>query len=364
MMQDNEQDQRGQSRETDRKMENNGGRDEPKPERDSLLHTVREFLKQEEQTYGRFQIPELPDVPPVSSTTGIPAQSGEEKAPPATDRGRNQEVSVAGARGLQDTAVSRVNDLESEVPGEDKEMDTDKDAGTGVGTDVRYGIGAGGAVGRSQSGDAYEGRSQSGDDHGGVGGAGPAAAKSLEELFEFCLAADVLRTDLADTRLVFGTGNPNAGLMLIGEAPGVQEDKQGEPFVGKAGQLLNKILAAISFQREDVYIANILKHRPPNNRDPLPEERDRSLPYLYRQIELIQPKLILCLGRVSAQTLLNTSEPMKNLRSRFHPFHNGIELLVTFHPAALLRNPAWKRDTWEDVQLLRKRYDELTGTSR
>ncbi|TVQ66488.1 MAG: uracil-DNA glycosylase [Balneolaceae bacterium] len=269
-------------------MENNGGREEPKPEPDSLFHTVREFLKQEEQTYGRFQIPELPDVPPLSSTTGTPAESGEEKSLPATDTNMIQEDSEAG----------------------------------------------------------------------------PAAAKSLEELFEICLAADALRTDLADTRLVFGTGNPNADLMLIGEAPGLQEDRQGEPFVGKAGQLLNKILAAISFRREDVYIANILKHRPPNNRDPLPEERDRSLPYLYRQIELIQPKLILCLGRVSAQTLLNTSEPMKNLRSRFHPFHDGIQLLVTFHPAALLRNPAWKRDTWEDVQLLRKRYDELTGSSR
>lgn len=288
MNQNNEQSQRGQSRETDQKMENNGGREEPKPEPDSLFHTVREFLKQEEQTYGRFQIPELPDVPPLSSTTGTPAESGEEKSLPATDTNMIQEDSEAG----------------------------------------------------------------------------PAAAKSLEELFEICLAADALRTDLADTRLVFGTGNPNADLMLIGEAPGLQEDRQGEPFVGKAGQLLNKILAAISFRREDVYIANILKHRPPNNRDPLPEERDRSLPYLYRQIELIQPKLILCLGRVSAQTLLNTSEPMKNLRSRFHPFHDGIQLLVTFHPAALLRNPAWKRDTWEDVQLLRKRYDELTGSSR
>lgn len=191
----------------------------------------------------------------------------------------------------------------------------------------------------------------------------PESANTLDELLSICLKADVLRTDLADTNLVFGTGNPNSGLMLIGEAPGYQEDKQGEPFVGKAGQLLNKILAAISFQRHDVYIANILKHRPPNNRDPLPEERDRSLPYLYRQIELIRPKLILCLGLVSAQTLLNTNEPMKNLRGRFHPFRDGIELMATFHPAALLRNPALKRDTWEDVQKLRKRYDELTMTS-
>ncbi len=299
-----------------------------KEQDDSLFHTVRTFLKQEEQTYGRFQIPELPDIPPVTSATGTPAQSGEEKIPPATDTSMIQEDSVAEAHGQQEAEGSRGNDVGSDARGEDKEEDIGKDAGIGV------------------------------------SGAGPAVAKTLEELFDICLTADVLRTDLADTRLVFGTGNPDADLMLIGEAPGLQEDKQGEPFVGKAGQLLNKILAAISFRREDVYIANILKHRPPNNRDPLPEERDRSLPYLYRQIELIQPKLILCLGRISAQTLLNTSEPMKNLRSRFHPFHNGVELLVTFHPAALLRNPAWKRDTWEDVKLLRKRYDELTGNGR
>ena len=189
----------------------------------------------------------------------------------------------------------------------------------------------------------------------------PESAKTLDELLDICLNSDVLRTDLTGTRLVFGTGNPDADLMLIGEAPGFQEDKQGEPFVGPAGQLLNKILAAISFHRQDVYIANILKHRPPNNRDPLPEERDRSLPYLFRQIELIKPKLILCLGRVSAQTLLRTDEPMKDLRCRFHPFREGIELMATFHPAALLRNPALKRATWEDVQLLRKRYNELTG---
>jgi uracil-DNA glycosylase len=160
---------------------------------------------------------------------------------------------------------------------------------------------------------------------------------------------------------VFGIGNPAADLMLIGEAPGEREDLQGEPFVGKAGQLLNKILKAIGFEREQVYIANILKHRPPNNRDPLPEERLKSLPFLEKQIDLINPKLILCLGRISAQTLLETSAPMKDLRGRFHPYRGRYELMVTYHPAALLRNPNWKRGTWEDVQLLRKRYDELGG---
>jgi uracil-DNA glycosylase len=182
---------------------------------------------------------------------------------------------------------------------------------------------------------------------------------SLEELKLWCLENVELRTDLPNTNLVFGVGNPTADLMLIGEAPGEQEDLHQEPFVGKAGQLLNKILEAINFSREDVYIANILKHRPPNNRDPLPEERDRSLPVLMRQIELVQPKIILCLGKISAQTLLNSTASMKDLRGIFHPWNGGIELAVTYHPAALLRNPEWKKDTWDDVRMVRKRYNDI-----
>lgn len=185
--------------------------------------------------------------------------------------------------------------------------------------------------------------------------------KTLKELEELCRKADVLRTDLEGTQLVFGVGNPDADLMLIGEAPGAEEDKQGEPFVGKAGQLLNKILDAINFKREDVYIANILKHRPPNNRNPKPEERERSLPFLLRQIDLINPKLILALGKVSAQTLLDKNLSLTKMRGQFHKFRGKYELLATYHPAALLRHAKWKRPTWEDVQLLRKRYDELGG---
>jgi uracil-DNA glycosylase len=188
----------------------------------------------------------------------------------------------------------------------------------------------------------------------------PEDCQTLEQLRDLCESADELRTDLEGTNLVFGTGNPNANLMLIGEAPGYHENIQGEPFVGNAGQLLNKILKAINFNREDVYIANILKHRPPDNRDPKPEERARSLPYLIRQIELVDPKLILCLGRVSATTLLNRDESLREMRGKFHPFM-GRQLMVTYHPAALLHHPEWKRPTWEDVQLLRKRYDELVG---
>jgi len=181
---------------------------------------------------------------------------------------------------------------------------------------------------------------------------------TLDELRTLCEETEELKTDLEDTNLVFGVGNPDANLMIIGEAPGYNEDQQGEPFVGQAGQLLDKIMGAIDFKREDIYIANILKHRPPDNRDPEPEERKRSLPYLLRQIEIIDPKIILCVGRVSATTLLEKETSLGNLRDQFHEFH-GRELMVTYHPAALLYNQKYKRPTWEDVQKLRKRYDEL-----
>lgn len=161
------------------------------------------------------------------------------------------------------------------------------------------------------------------------------------------------------TKFVFGVGNPNADLMVIGEAPGADEDAQGEPFVGRAGQLLNKILEAVNFKREDVYIANILKCRPPNNRKPLPEETDLCEPYLWKQIELIKPKILLLLGLTAAQTLLNTKESMGQLRQSIHVYRER-PVFVTYHPAALLRNPNWKRPTWEDVQKLRTMYDEVT----
>ncbi len=184
---------------------------------------------------------------------------------------------------------------------------------------------------------------------------------SLIELRTLCESAEELRTDLPNTNLVFGVGNPTADLMLIGEAPGENEDQQGEPFVGKAGQLLTDILKAIKFRREDVYIANILKHRPPGNRDPHPDERQRGLPYLLKQIELVNPRLILCVGKVAGSTMLGLDKntQLDSMRGVFHKFGENRELMVTFHPAALLRNPKWKKDVWADVQLLRKRYDEL-----
>lgn len=164
------------------------------------------------------------------------------------------------------------------------------------------------------------------------------------------------------TKFVFGVGNPNAEVMVIGEAPGADEDAQGEPFVGRAGQLLNKILEAIHFKREDVYIANILKCRPPNNRKPNPEEVELCEPYLWKQIDLIKPKFILCLGLTAAQTLLRTNESMGQLRQSTHLYRNT-PVVVTYHPAALLRNPNWKRPTWEDVQKLRKMYDDERNKS-
>jgi uracil-DNA glycosylase len=162
------------------------------------------------------------------------------------------------------------------------------------------------------------------------------------------------------TRLVFGAGNPGARLLVVGEAPGDEEDRRGEPFVGEAGRLLDRILASVGFEREEVYIANVLKCRPPGNRDPLPDEVAACLPHLEGQIERIRPRVILALGRFAAQNLLSTQDPLTRLRGAVHD-RGGVPVVVTYHPAALLRNPEWKRPTWEDVQRLRRLYDERVG---
>jgi uracil-DNA glycosylase family 4 len=158
------------------------------------------------------------------------------------------------------------------------------------------------------------------------------------------------------TNPVPGDGSADADFMCVGEAPGANEDEQGKPFVGQAGQLLTKILAAIDLRREDVFIANVLKHRPPGNRNPMPDEVVACSPYLVRQIELVRPKVILALGTFAAQTLLETKLTIGKLRGQVHRYY-GVPLIVTYHPAALLRNPAWKRPTWEDVQLARRILD-------
>lgn len=160
------------------------------------------------------------------------------------------------------------------------------------------------------------------------------------------------------TKFVFGTGNPRAKLALVGEAPGRDEDLQGEPFVGRAGQLLTKIIRAIDLERADVYICNILKCRPPNNRDPLEDEVEQCEPYLVKQLELIRPGLIVALGRIAAQNLLKTKADVKQLRGQaLH--YKGIRLVVTYHPAAILRNPNLKRPVWDDFQVVQKLYKEI-----
>lgn len=155
------------------------------------------------------------------------------------------------------------------------------------------------------------------------------------------------------TNVVFGTGNEKAKLVFVGEAPGADEDAQGMPFVGKAGQKLTQIIQAIGLTREEVYITNVLKCRPPNNRNPLPEEIRCCEPYLIAQLKLIKPETICALGTFAAQTLLKTDQPISKLRGRFHTYQ-GIRLMPTYHPAFILRNPQYKRDVWEDVQKLVK----------
>ncbi|MRR06036.1 MAG: uracil-DNA glycosylase [Deltaproteobacteria bacterium] len=162
---------------------------------------------------------------------------------------------------------------------------------------------------------------------------------------------DCHRCSLGDTRtnLVFGVGNEQAEIVFVGEAPGRDEDLNGEPFVGEAGQLLTKIILAMGFAREDVYICNVLKCRPPNNRNPLPKEIEACEPFLLRQLQAISPKVIVALGTFAAQTLLHTRAPISQLRGRIHDYH-GIPLMPTFHPAFLLRSPAKKREVWDDMK--------------
>ncbi len=184
----------------------------------------------------------------------------------------------------------------------------------------------------------------------------PAEAVSPASTLEI-LSAEVAACakchELATTRTqtVFGVGNPQARLVILGEAPGADEDRLGEPFVGRGGQLLNKILEACRLKREEVYILNVIKCRPPGNRNPTPGEADNCRPYLLRQLELIQPEFICCLGTVAAQNLLRTAESIGKLRGKVHDYH-GISVVCTYHPAYLLRNPSAKKYTWDDMKLL------------
>ncbi len=164
-----------------------------------------------------------------------------------------------------------------------------------------------------------------------------------------------LCSELATTRTktVFGVGKPNANVMFIGEAPGRDEDLEGKPFIGKAGQLLTNIITSIGWKREDIYICNILKCRPPNNRDPKPEESKNCRKFLEKQIKIVNPKFIVCLGKIASRELLGLSEDtlMAAMRGKFFDY-NGIKVLCTYHPSYLLRNPSAKKDVWQDLQLL------------
>jgi DNA polymerase len=177
-------------------------------------------------------------------------------------------------------------------------------------------------------------------------------------------ALSAIRADIGDCtrcklhalgrrQIVFGTGNPAADLMFVGEAPGGDEDVQGVPFVGRAGQLLTKIIEAIDLKREDVYIANVIKCRPPQNRNPEPDEVETCEPFLFRQIDIIKPKVIVALGKFAAQTLLRSDAPISRLRGQVLDYR-GAKLIPTFHPAYLLRNPSAKREVWEDMKLVKK----------
>ena len=182
-----------------------------------------------------------------------------------------------------------------------------------------------------------------------------ASLNEFEKLISNCIKC---RLHQGRNKFVFGTGNPNADVLVIGEGPGAEEDKQGLPFVGRAGKLLTDMLKAIKFEREEVYIGNVVKCRPPENRTPMQDEMDTCLPYLKKQFGLIQPKLILCLGLTAAKGLLKKRESLGELRKSVFEYE-GAKVIVTYHPAALLRNPHWKKDCWEDLKKFRKLYEEL-----
>jgi DNA polymerase len=188
----------------------------------------------------------------------------------------------------------------------------------------------------------------------------PAQFASLAEIASAVAACRACALHQTALNPVPGEGNPNAELVCVGEGPGATEDETGRPFVGQAGKLLTDILLAINLRREDVFICNVVKHRPPGNRAPLPEEVAACQPFLVRQLELVKPRVILALGASAAQTLLRTKLAIGKLRGVVHRY-NDTPLIVTYHPAALLRNPAWKRPTWEDVKLVRRLLDEPAG---
>ncbi len=180
----------------------------------------------------------------------------------------------------------------------------------------------------------------------------PAALRAIREEIGDCTRCPLHKQ--GRKQIVFGVGNPNADIMFVGEAPGADEDEQGEPFVGRAGQLLNNMIKAMGINREDVYIANVIKCRPPGNRTPEPPECEVCSPFLLKQIDVIKPKVIVALGAVASRSLLGLNQPMNQLRGQWHDFR-GYPLAVTYHPAYLLRDPRQKAAAWQDLQMVMKR---------
>lgn len=185
------------------------------------------------------------------------------------------------------------------------------------------------------------------------------ASKTLNDLDSLINKCQKCSLGKLRKNFVFGTGNPNADIVFVGEAPGADEDEQGEPFVGRAGKLLTETLKNLGFNREEVYICNILKCRPPNNRDPLPNEVEKCEPYLLKQLSLIKPKIIVALGRIAGNTLLKKNETLSNLRKNIYNYYD-IPLFITFHPAAILRNINWKKDFEKDLENMKEYYLRLS----
>jgi uracil-DNA glycosylase family 4 len=271
------------------------------------------------------------DATSVSGTGGVAGAASE---------GEKLGMVVPAAGGGGDAVVKAIDALAAAV----------RQAGGGAGA-----VAGGGASAGALAGDGNDAGVMAGGD-GGAGAADDPAARAaaLAALAEVVTGCRRCRLCEGRQKTVFGSGNPSADLMFIGEGPGAEEDRQGLPFVGRAGELLTRIIAAIGMIRDQVYIANIVKCRPPGNRDPQPDEVAACRSYLERQIALIRPRLIVALGRIAAQTLLGNDLPIGRMRGQWFQVL-GVPVMVTYHPAALLRNPALKRPTWEDMQEVRDR---------
>jgi uracil-DNA glycosylase family 4 len=272
--------------------------------------------------YGELYLKSRPGAPAAGLPAG-PAEGGP-GAPALADLAAAAHDAVRGASG---------------EGGGDGDGDEGSDGGDG---------GDRSAAGGRDDGSATDGRGDADAD---------ATARSLAAIAETVAACRRCRLCEGRQKTVFGAGNPHADLMFIGEGPGAEEDRQGLPFVGRAGELLTRIIEAIGMTREQVYIANIVKCRPPGNRDPQPDEVSACRPYLERQIALVKPRLMVALGRIAAQTLLANDLPIGRMRGQWFTVL-GVPTMVTYHPAALLRNPALKRPTWEDMQQVRDRLNE------